>query len=86
MKVFKNGFSPELYNKIEIYLDQVQLHYRKEFNTVNAIKDQELSKYNPETFITIKNKYFNDYVSDAVMNVDSKQKVIVYKDQLIQKN
>lgn len=78
-------FNPDLYNKIDRYLEVVQQHYQKKFNETNTIKDQMLSRYNPETFNLIKNKYYNEYLADMVMNTDSKQKVIVHNNQLIQK-
>ena len=79
------GLTPELYTKIERYLDNVQVFYQNTFNKINALKDEKLSSYNAETFNQIKDKYYNDFVADAVMNVDSKDKVIIYQDHLVQK-
>lgn len=83
-------FTPEIYNSMDMYLSAIKNVYQEKYNKINYAKDIELGKHNStpaktKNFNKIKDNYYNETLGDAVMNADSKQKVILYKGNLVQK-
>jgi hypothetical protein len=86
-KITPEGFSTQLANEINDYLDRLLEYYQDEFYKANTIKEQFLSaniKANREKFERIRDEYFNESINDIVRKVFDKNKILREDDHLIQ--
>jgi ABC-type multidrug transport system ATPase subunit len=85
----KENFSKSVSEQVTTYADQLREHYLEQFNL--AVKKKETLQYffeNNEEYDydinEMKDKYFNESLSDLVRNVSVADRVIEFKGQLIQ--
>jgi hypothetical protein len=86
-KITPEGFSAQLANEINDYLDRLLGYYQDEFYKANTIKEQFLSaniEANREKFERIRDDYFNESINDIVRKVFDKNKILREDDHLIQ--
>jgi ABC-type multidrug transport system ATPase subunit len=73
---------------IQVYLDQFQKYYQKVYNDNVAIVEKAMSFFEKNTegynVNEYKNRYYNESLSDLVKNVNTKERLMEYKGQLIQ--
>ncbi|MDN5290321.1 MAG: hypothetical protein PWQ06_560 [Anaerophaga sp.] len=86
-KIMPQGFSTQLANEINDYLDRLLEYYQNEFYKANTIKEQFLSaniEADREKFERIRDNYFNESINDIVRKVFDKNKILREDDHLIQ--
>jgi ABC-type multidrug transport system ATPase subunit len=77
----------EVTSEISAYLDRLDKHYQKKFDKANQKLDNirsYLTENKPKVYRRKKNNYYNESVADQVKKVFEKNKIIQYKDELIQ--
>jgi hypothetical protein len=82
-------FSAATANVLRVYIDAAQAYYIERYNKANAKKDEFLSKYEAKpttehSLTELKNKYFNESLSDLVRNVATKNKFIEFNNNIVQ--
>ena len=75
---------------LDLYLDEMNEKALSDFNLAINKKEKLTDYLNTEYkeeggLLAIKNKYFNESLSDLLRNVNSKKRIIIYEDNLIQK-
>lgn len=80
-------FSPELSNKIKVYLSNLDTYYGKLFEESYKTRENVIDMYmqkDPALYNTLKNRYTNESVKEIVKNVYEKNKVLTYNGRIIQ--
>ncbi|MCG8411439.1 MAG: ATP-binding cassette domain-containing protein [Bacteroidales bacterium] len=80
-------FNDIVLNNTIKYLKQLESHYSLEFQKANNEKENVINyllKTNPELYVMKKNAFHNESVQEQVKKVFEKNKIIRYKDELIQ--
>lgn len=90
----KHELSPEKFNAatanvLRVYIDEAAAYYTERYNKANAKKDELLSKYEAKpttqySLTELKNKHFNESLSDLVRNVSTKNKFIEFNNHIVQ--
>ena len=75
---------------LNTYLEQLRLYYVKLYNKASEKKDsiivsRQATHSKKEEFLKLKRQYFNETLSDFVRNSSEVERIIEYKDRLIQK-
>jgi ABC-type multidrug transport system ATPase subunit len=82
-----NEINDAVIAETESYMEELDQYYGDQFNTANKrlnnIKSYLLNK-NAKAFRKLKDDYYNESVADNVKKVFEKNKIIRYKDELIQ--
>jgi hypothetical protein len=84
----KLELTPSLLKKTRNYLELTRSYYKKLYNAASDKKDKminELQKKDKEGLIKMKQEYLNDQLKEFVTNKNTKNRIIEYKGQLIQK-
>jgi ABC transport system ATP-binding/permease protein len=80
-------FDPKTIRHIYDYLKRLDAYYSKVFQTANR-KRQNYINYNlenrPELYQEIRDRYFNESISDILKKVYEKNKILEYKNHLVQ--
>lgn len=90
-RINREGFSdPNFINSTKDYLNRLFEHYKKQYNTASAQKDHIITQLNstPELraeFISRKNSYQNDNLTDLVKNRNELNKIIEKNSEFIQR-
>ncbi len=87
-QLVKLKLTPALLNKTRKYLETTRNYYKKLYNAASDKKDKiisDLQAKDKEGLIRMKQEYLNDQLKEFVTNKNTKNRVIVYKGQLIQK-
>jgi ABC transport system ATP-binding/permease protein len=84
-----SGYNDAINQKLEKYLEAMQMHYQEMFNKLVAKKEEMifLAENDPNSgyhLNTYKNKYFNQSLSDLVTNATEKDRILEYKGTLLQ--
>ncbi len=84
------NISPALIAEIKDYFDQVRKYYNKLYNKASSEKDKMISGYQQtpelqEQFLELKRRHHNESLSEFVRNSGEVERIIEYKDRLIQK-
>mgnify|MGYP006280720849 FL=1 len=77
----------EVTSDIRSYLDRLERHYQDKFDKANQKLDNirsYLTENKPKVYRRKKDDYYNESVADQVKKVFEKNKIIQYKDELIQ--
>jgi len=77
----------EVTSEIRSYLDRLDRHYQDKFDKANQKLDNirsYLTENKPKVYRGKKDDYYNESVADQVKKVFEKNKIIQYKDELIQ--
>ncbi len=82
--------SIEVVENTDIYLEQLQKYYIKLYNTANSKKDNLISQMQAtpterDKFMNLKRKYSNESLTEFVTNASELERVLEYKNSLIQK-
>ena len=80
--------TPALLKKTRAYLEKTRSYYKKLYNAASDRKDRiisELQAEDKEGLIKMKQDYLNDQLKEFVTNKNTKNRIIEYKGQLIQK-
>lgn len=85
-----NDISPELLNQLENHLEHLRLYYVKLYNKASYKKDSLISSKQGnseerEAFLKLKREYFNESLAEFVRNTSEVERIIEYKNKLIQK-
>lgn len=83
------NFNANTANVVRGYIEEAEKYYTERYNKANQKKDEALGKYeaNPSTeysLTELKNKHFNESLSDLVRNVATKNKFIEFKSHIVQ--
>lgn len=80
------GYSKEIGNQLDDYLDAYKKHYQKEYNINAALIEKKIAFYEQQGFDIQKEKndFFNESLSDLVRNINTKERIMEYKGQLVQ--
>lgn len=89
-----NELEPKHYSEfsdqeIEEYLENLKDYYKKAFGKINQKKQELLNKMQSSDslkaeFINYRDAYHNEYLTDIVKNIYSKNKIVVDDDRIIQ--
>jgi hypothetical protein len=81
-------FDVDLSLSLKNYFDRLSAYYNKQLLTANA-KKQKILEYmletDPERYKRLKDHYYNESLSDIVLNVFERNRILEYHDHLIQK-
>lgn len=81
-------YTKEIGQTLQIYLDNYQKHYQKLYNTNVSIEEKAMAYFEKNTpgysVNGYKNKYYNESLADLVKNVNTKERLMEYKGELIQ--
>ena len=81
-------FDEELAHELRQYLDRLANYYNRQLLEANG-KKQKILQYmldtDPEKYRRLKNHYYNESLADIVMKVFERNRIIEYRDHLIQK-
>jgi len=80
----------QLLDEIKSYLDLVRKYYVKLYNKASDGKDayinsQQATSEERDNYLKLKQRYYNESLADFVKNTGEVDRIIEYKDQLIQK-
>lgn len=86
----ENGFTSEIIEYTEGYLDLLNAYYIDEYNHYSEVKDQKLIELNKDStakaeFIEMKDMYTNESLENLVTNKNELDKIIEWKNELIQR-
>ncbi len=89
-RIMETAVDREMIAEIRDYLDELNEYYIKEYNFYNNEKDQLLIELNQTeedkaAFVAMKNAYTNESLENLVTNKNELEKVIEWKNQLIQR-
>ena len=87
-QLVKLKVTPALLDKTRKYLETTRNYYKRLYNAASDKKDKiisDLQAKDKEGLIRMKQDYLNDQLKEFVTNKNTKNRVIVYKGQLIQK-
>ena len=82
-----NKFTKETGYSVLDYIETLETHYNTIYGTMNSKKEKiinYLDKNKPGEYNKNRQKYHNESVSDIVRKIYEKNKIIAYKDRLIQ--
>ena len=81
-------YTKEIGQAIQTYLDNFQKYYQKEYNRNVDIEEKAMAYFEKNTagysVNDYKNKYYNESLADLVKNVNTKERLMEYKGELIQ--
>jgi ABC transport system ATP-binding/permease protein len=80
-------FTPDISSSVTVYLDRMKTYYQKIFEMADKNKEKYINFWmekNPKLFNKKKNECHNDAVSEIVKKIYEKNKIVQYKDELIQ--
>ncbi len=81
-------YTKEIGQSLQIYLDNYQKHYQKLYNSNVSIEEKAMAYFEKNTpgysVNGYKNKYYNESLADLVKNVNTKERLMEYKGELIQ--
>jgi len=86
-RVRADSINREVLADINDFIGALKKHYQQRFDQANKKLDNirsYLTENKPEVYRTIKDNHFNESVSDQVKKVFEKNKIIRYKNELIQ--
>lgn len=86
-EVSPDSFNEVAYRRIKDYLAVMRNYYSYKFNQIHQAKEEEINsllKQSKEQFRKLNDDYFNESVSDIVTKTYEKNKIIRYKNRLIQ--
>jgi len=87
-KINANDFNLSLYSSLSEHIEALRSHYTKRFTKASNKKDKminmAISKYTKEKFNHIKDVNSNETISDVVLKVFEKNKILREGDKLIQ--
>jgi len=87
----KENLNSETINALKQHLEELNIHYIEEYNKYNKEKDLKLidlnkTKEDKERFVELKNKYTNESLENLVTNKNDLNKIIEWKNELIQRS
>ena len=80
-------FTPAFDSNLAVYLDKFKKKYLDQYNNIAARKEhdlEQLQKTSDYNILEFKNRYYNEDMADLVKNVNTKDRVLEYKGELIQ--
>ncbi len=80
-------FTPAFDNSLAAYLDNFRKKYLDQYNNIVARKENDiiqLQKKGSYNVLEFKNHYYNEDMADLVKNVNTKERILEYKGELIQ--
>lgn len=80
-------YTPEFDKSLADYLANYKQKYLDQYNNIVAKKDRDialLQKNSGYSVLEYKNKYYNEDMADLVKNVNTKERLLEYKGELIQ--
>jgi ABC-type multidrug transport system ATPase subunit len=82
----KNGYTERIGNELDRYFDAYKKHYQKSYNLNAELIEKKMAFYETNGFDIQqeKNSYFNESLSDLVRNINTKERIMEYKGNLIQ--
>ncbi|MDY0197363.1 MAG: ATP-binding cassette domain-containing protein [Tenuifilaceae bacterium] len=85
-----NDISPELLSNLNNHLEHLRLYYVKLYNKASSKKDSLISSKQTndnerEAFLKLKRNYYNETLTEFVRNTSEVERIIEYKNKLIQK-
>lgn len=86
-KINAGTFTMETGKSLKIYLEKLKKYYTEEFNKANKQKENVISFWmskDPKKYKQIRNDYYNESVSDYVRKSLEKNKVLEYRNRLVQ--
>lgn len=86
-KVFtEGGYTTEMGKELDHYLDAYKRYYQQTYNTNSEMVEKKMAFYeaNGIDIQQEKNEYFNESLADLVRNINTKERIIEYKGELIQ--
>jgi ABC-type multidrug transport system ATPase subunit len=86
-KLNAGSFNNEVADEIEKYLDQREKFYSRSFAEIVQYKDNLINRHlemHPETYKKYRDWYFNESVADIAKKVYESNKILEYRNELIQ--
>ncbi len=83
----KGKYSEQIGELIHIHLDKLQMYYDAMFSQASSKKEKIINYLDanyPGQYMSTRQKYHNEAVQDIVKKIYEKNKIIAYKDRLIQ--
>ncbi|MDD2195672.1 MAG: ATP-binding cassette domain-containing protein [Bacteroidales bacterium] len=85
-----NDISPNLLDELKNHLEHLRLYYVRLYNKASYKKDslissKQTSEEEREAFLKLKRNYYNETLAEFVRNSTEVERIIEYKDNLIQK-
>lgn len=80
-------FTPAFDSNLAVYLDNFKKKYLDQYNNIASRKErdlEQLQKNSDYNILEFKNRYYNEDMADLVKNVNTKDRVLEYKGELIQ--
>ena len=86
-KVNPASFDDDVADRIETYLNHREKFYSRSFAEIVNYKDDLINRHleeHPETYKNFRNRYFNEGIADIVKKVYESNKILEYRNELIQ--
>ena len=86
-KLNSTSFNIEIAEKIETYLDRRERFYSRSFAEIVQLKDNLINLHlekHPESYKNYRDWYFNESIADIVKKVYESNKILEYRNELIQ--
>jgi hypothetical protein len=86
-KLSPASFSEEIVNSLKSYLNELKQYYTDEFNKVNKQKENVIRYWmskDAQKYKQIRDDYYNESISDYVRKSLEKNKILEYKNRLVQ--
>jgi hypothetical protein len=80
-------FTPAFDSVLTAYLDNFKEHYLDQYNNIVTRKENDIAKLQKTSnynVLEFKNHYYNEDMADLVKNVNTKERILEYKGELIQ--
>lgn len=80
-------FTPAFDNTLATYLTNFRKKYLDQYNAITARKENDIAALQKNAgydVLEFKNRYYNEDLADLVKNVNTKERILEYKGQLIQ--
>lgn len=80
-------FTPAFDNTLATYLTNFRKKYLDQYNAITARKEADIAALQKNAgydVLEFKNRYYNEDLADLVKNVNTKERILEYKGQLIQ--
>ncbi len=89
-QLYFNKINPETVRALKSYFDILNKYYIKLYNKANGLKDKTISSLQKtpedrEEFMSLKQKYYNENLTELVRNSNEINRIIEYKGELFQK-
>ncbi len=89
-QLYFDKINPETVRALKSYLDILNRYYIKLYNKANGLKDKTISSLQKtpedrEEFMSLKQKHYNENLTDLVRNSNEMNRIIEYKGELFQK-